>query len=85
MNSFFDFRSSFPVFPTSLKLRAKKILWNFSIFYGEDQNLLDSQINFLEISQRKFSNSSENGFAKVRKKFKKFKKLGKNKVRRNPF
>ena len=23
--SFFDFRSSFPVFPTSLKLRAKKI------------------------------------------------------------
>jgi|OM-RGC.v1.035155905 hypothetical protein len=33
--SFFDFRSSFPVFPTSLKLRAKKLSGKFSIFTRE--------------------------------------------------
>ena len=37
----------------------------FSIFYGEDQNLSDSQI--YEISQRKWLKFSENDFRKVRK------------------
>ena len=41
-----------------------KILWNFRLFYGEDQILLDSQIP--EISQRKLSIFSEICFPKVR-------------------
>ena len=43
-----------------------KILRNFSIFYGEDQDMLDDLASS-EISQRKLSNFSENDFRKVRK------------------
>ena len=44
-----------------------KVLRDFSIFYEEDHNVLDSQINFLEISQRKFSNFQKMVLQKLEK------------------
>ena len=44
-----------------------KILRNFSIFYGEDQDMLD-YLASSEISKRKLSTFSENDFRKVRQK-----------------
>ena len=42
-----------------------KIPWNY--FYGKNQHLLDSQINFPEISQRKLSIFQNIVFEKLKK------------------